>query len=50
MDNKAVIARLFDEVLNQGNLDLLDELIGADYVEQTRFPGNCRAPQGSRRN
>ena len=39
MDNKAVIARLFAEVLNQGNLGLLDELVGKDYVEHNPVPG-----------
>jgi steroid delta-isomerase-like uncharacterized protein len=39
MNNKAVIARLFDEVLNQGNLDLLDEMIGEKYAEHNPVPG-----------
>ena len=46
MDNKAVIARLFDEVLNLGNLDLLDELIGADYVEHNPVPGQLPGAAG----
>ena len=31
--NKALIRRLFDEVLNAANFGLLDQLIGASYVE-----------------
>lgn len=30
--NKAIFRRYFDEVLNTGNLDLVDELIAANYV------------------
>ena len=29
-DNKAVIRRLIEEVYNQGNLDVVDELVAAD--------------------
>jgi predicted ester cyclase len=46
MDNKAVITRLFDEVLNQGNLDLLDEFIGANYVEHDLVSGQLPCVAG----
>ncbi len=46
MDNKAVITRLFDEVLNQGNLEVLDELIGADYLEHNPVPGQLPGAAG----
>jgi steroid delta-isomerase-like uncharacterized protein len=39
MNNKAVMGRLFAKVLNQGNLDLLDELICEDYTEHNPIPG-----------
>lgn len=44
-DNKAVVRRYYDEVLNQRNIDLLDELAVEDYVEHDPFPdqGNGRA-------
>ena len=31
-DNKAIVRRLFDEAWNQGNLDVVDELVAPDYV------------------
>lgn len=38
MDNKEQIVRLFAEVLNQGKLEFLDELIPDDYVEHNPVP------------
>jgi len=32
-NNKALIRRVNEEAINQGNLALLDELVGSDYVE-----------------
>jgi steroid delta-isomerase-like uncharacterized protein len=38
-DNKAVVRRYYDEVLNHRNIDLLVELAVEDYVEHDPFPG-----------
>src|ERR687896_2370619 len=38
-DNKTVVCRYYDEVLNQGKIELLDELAVEDYVEHDPFPG-----------
>ena len=38
-DNKALTRRFYDEVINQGNLDLIDELVAEDFVEHEAFPG-----------
>ena len=38
-ENKALNRRFFDEVINQGNLDLIDELVSDDFVEHEVFPG-----------
>jgi steroid delta-isomerase-like uncharacterized protein len=38
-DNKAVVRRYYDEVLNQRKVDLIDELATEDYVEHDPFPG-----------
>ena len=38
-ENKAVVRRYYEEVLNQRNIDLLDELAVEDYVEHDPFPG-----------
>ena len=37
--NKALARRVFDEVLNGRNLDLLDEIAASDYVEHNPLPG-----------
>jgi steroid delta-isomerase-like uncharacterized protein len=38
-DNKAILQRFYDEAVNGGNLDLIDELIAEDLVEHDEFPG-----------
>ena len=38
-DNKAVVQRYYEEVLNQRRPDLLDDLAVEDYVEHDPFPG-----------
>jgi predicted ester cyclase len=32
-EQQALVERLFDEIINNGNLDLADELFAADYVD-----------------
>jgi predicted ester cyclase len=34
-DNAAVVRRMFDEIINQGNVDLVDELFDPDYRSRT---------------
>jgi steroid delta-isomerase-like uncharacterized protein len=38
-DNKAVVRRFYEEVLNQRRPDVLDEIAVEDYVEHDPFPG-----------
>jgi steroid delta-isomerase-like uncharacterized protein len=39
-ENKAMFRRLMDEVVNKGNLDIIDELVAADVVEHEELlPG-----------
>ncbi|HEY0492444.1 MAG TPA: ester cyclase [Candidatus Dormibacteraeota bacterium] len=38
-DNKAIVSRYYNEVLNQRRLDVLDEIAAEDYVEHDPFPG-----------
>ncbi len=38
-DNKAVLRRLYDEVANAKNLDVLDEIVAEDSVDHDAFPG-----------
>lgn len=46
--NKALIRRLFDEVLNAGNFGLLDQLIGASYVEHNPIAHQAAGATGVR--
>lgn len=38
-ENKGIMRRIYEEVINQGNMDAADELIAADLVEHDPFPG-----------
>jgi steroid delta-isomerase-like uncharacterized protein len=46
--NKALIRRLFDEVLNAGNFGLLDQLIGASYLEHNPVAKQAAGAAGIR--
>ena len=48
LENKALIRRLFDEVLNGGRLDMLDQLVGAGYVEHNPAPEQVAGAAGIR--
>jgi predicted ester cyclase len=37
--NQAVVRRFVEEVLNKGNLAVLDEVMAPNYVNHTPFPG-----------
>jgi predicted ester cyclase len=37
-DNKAVVRRLIEEVYNEGNLDVVDELVAADIFDHAAVP------------
>jgi hypothetical protein len=38
-ENKAVISSFLEEVLNQGRLERVDDLVAVDFVEVDPFPG-----------
>ena len=46
--NKATIRRFHEEVMNQGNLPLLQELACVDYMEHNPFPGHGQGLTGLR--
>ncbi|MDQ2934197.1 MAG: ester cyclase [Chloroflexota bacterium] len=46
--NKALARRIFEDVLNGRNLDLLDELAASDYVEHNPLPGQGTGIDGIR--
>jgi steroid delta-isomerase-like uncharacterized protein len=37
--NKELVRRVYDEVINGGNVALIDELFAADFVDHEEFPG-----------
>jgi steroid delta-isomerase-like uncharacterized protein len=39
IDVKTIIKRLFDEVINGRDLDVLDEIVSDDYVDYSPVPG-----------
>ncbi len=44
-ENKALLRRYIEEVWNQGKLDVIDEILAADYI--LHFPaGDIRGPEG----
>lgn len=47
-ENKRLVRRLYDEVFNQGNLDLIEELCHPDYVDHTLPPGWPADREGAR--
>ena len=46
--NKALVRRFFDEVMNEGNLDLVDEIFAPEYVNRHAHPGQQPGPDGVR--
>jgi len=47
-ENKAVARRIVEEVWNKKNLDAIDELIAADYVDHTLPPGGPSGRDGAK--
>jgi steroid delta-isomerase-like uncharacterized protein len=45
-ENKAIVRRLLDEVINKGNLDVVDELVARDYVYSAPGSPEMRGPEG----
>ncbi len=38
-DNKALAQRIYDEAINEGKLEVFDELVAEDAIEHEAFPG-----------
>ena len=45
-DARAAMQRLYDEVVNGGNHDLIDELVADDFVDHEEFPGISNDREG----
>lgn len=37
--NKKIARRFYDEVMNEGKLDVIDELVADDFIEHEELPG-----------
>ena len=44
--NAQVVRRVYDEVLNEGRLELLDELAALDHLEHNPFPQQSQGVEG----
>lgn len=44
--NKRTVRRLYEEVLNEGRLELLDEITRPDHVEHNPFPQQAQGAEG----
>ena len=44
--NKALLRRFYEEVIGQGKLDLIDELIAPTFVEHEEFPDSPPGREG----
>jgi len=47
-ENKAQFRRAYEEVLNQGDLSVVDELIAPDFLNHEAPPGRDRGPESMR--
>ena len=48
-DNKALVRRFTEEVINQGNLDVADELLAPDFVDHDVIPGKLGGKEDVKR-
>jgi predicted ester cyclase len=48
-DNKAIIRRFQEDVLNGRDIDALDEIVAEDYLDHAAFPGQEPGRQGVKR-
>ena len=46
--NKALVRRFFDEVMNEGRLDVVEEIFAPEYVNRHAHPGQTPGPEGVR--
>jgi steroid delta-isomerase-like uncharacterized protein len=45
-ENKTIVRRVFDEVINKGDLNVVDEVIASDYVYRSPGSPELRGPEG----
>jgi steroid delta-isomerase-like uncharacterized protein len=44
--NKSIVHRVVEECVNQGNLDVADELLATDYIDHDALPGVAPGVEG----
>jgi predicted ester cyclase len=44
--NKALVRRLMEEVMSNGNMSLIDELVAPDFIENEVMPGASSGREG----
>ncbi|HYU05956.1 MAG TPA: ester cyclase [Thermoplasmata archaeon] len=47
-ENKATVQMFYDEVLNRGNLDVIDKMTAENYVDHTAPPGMSPGREGEK--
>ncbi|HLJ35411.1 MAG TPA: ester cyclase [Ktedonobacteraceae bacterium] len=47
-ENEALAFCFFQEVSNEGNLDLLDEILSPDFIDHNPLPGAPPGPEGAK--
>jgi len=47
-ENKAIVRMFYDEVLNRGNLDVVDKVTAENYVDHTAPPGMAPGREGEK--
>jgi steroid delta-isomerase-like uncharacterized protein len=45
-DNKAIVRRVYEEIINKGNLNVADEMFTSDYVYRSPGSPEFRGPDG----
>jgi steroid delta-isomerase-like uncharacterized protein len=46
VENKAMVRRVYDEIINQGNLNVADQIFASDYVYRSPGSPELRGPEG----
>jgi steroid delta-isomerase-like uncharacterized protein len=47
-ENKSAFRRTYEEIFNQGRLDVADEVIAPDCIDREEHPGNVPGPESVR--
>lgn len=47
-ENKAIVRRFYDALLNEKSLDRLDEFVAQDYIDHAALPGQAPGLEGAK--